>query len=207
MFTYLLTGIVLGLSAGVSPGPLLTLVLSQSVRHGSQEGIKVALVPLLTDLPIVLITVFVLTQLANSQGILGIIALGGGSFVLYLAFESFRTGRLNPNSETSAPQSIGKGMLVNALSPHPYLFWATVGGPMILQAWSENPWQVAVFVAGFYLCLVGSKIVIALLAGQSRQFLAGKNYVYLMRVLGVLLLIFALGLFYEGWQLLGLGPR
>ncbi|MDY6953588.1 MAG: LysE family translocator, partial [Thermodesulfobacteriota bacterium] len=49
-------GIVLGLSAGFAPGPLLALVISQTLRHNAVEGLKVALAPLVTDLPIILIT-------------------------------------------------------------------------------------------------------------------------------------------------------
>ena len=48
-----LFGVVFGLAAGLMPGPLLALVIQQTLRHGPGEGIKVAAAPLLTDLPIV----------------------------------------------------------------------------------------------------------------------------------------------------------
>ena len=47
MFTALASGMLLGFSAGLSPGPMLTLVLAQTLRHGSREGCKIALTPLL----------------------------------------------------------------------------------------------------------------------------------------------------------------
>ncbi|MFC1515262.1 hypothetical protein ACFL7E_00730 [Thermodesulfobacteriota bacterium] len=34
MISYLTTGIILGLSAGFAPGPLLTLVITESLQHG-----------------------------------------------------------------------------------------------------------------------------------------------------------------------------
>jgi len=40
---YLLPGLALGLSAGISPGPLLTLVMTQTLKHGKGEGVKVSL--------------------------------------------------------------------------------------------------------------------------------------------------------------------
>lgn len=48
---FLFLGIALGLSAGLSPGPLQAIVISETLLKGKKEGIKVALAPLLTDLP------------------------------------------------------------------------------------------------------------------------------------------------------------
>ena len=52
MFSALTAGILLGLSAGFAPGPLLTLVIAQTLKHNVREGIKVALAPLISDFPI-----------------------------------------------------------------------------------------------------------------------------------------------------------
>ncbi|MEW5718816.1 MAG: LysE family transporter [Chloroflexota bacterium] len=203
MVALLAAGIVFGLSAGFSPGPLLTLVITQTLQHGIKEGVRVAFAPLITDAPIILLSAFVLAWLANFHALLGIISLAGGCFVLYLAFESFRTTQLTTGSSTAAPNSLQKGALVNALNPHPYLFWFTVGAPTIVKAWQETPIAAAAFLAGFYSCLIGAKIVITLLVGASRQFFSGKAYAYLMRILGALLFVFALVLFADGLRLLG----
>ena len=53
------TGGALGLSAGVSPGPLTTLLIGESLRHGRAAGLRIACVPLLSDLPVVLLAVLV----------------------------------------------------------------------------------------------------------------------------------------------------
>ncbi len=203
MITLLAAGIVFGLSAGFSPGPLLTLVITQTLQHGIKEGVRVAFAPLITDVPIILLSAFVLAWLANFHALLGVISLAGGCFVAYLAFESFRTTKLTTGNVTAAPNSLQKGALVNALNPHPYLFWFTVGAPTIVKAWQETPIAAAAFLAGFYSCLVGAKIVIAILVGASRQFFSGKAYIYLMRILGALLLVFAFVLFADGLRLLG----
>ena len=202
MIASLSAGIVLGLSAGFSPGPLLTLVISQSLKHGIKEGIKVAVAPLITDLPIILISIFVLARLANFRTVLGIISLIGGLFVLYLAYESFQTSRLRINIQDAEPRSLRKATVVNALNPHPYLFWFSIGAPTIIKTWKENPFTAIAFVTGFYACLVGSKVFTATLVSKSQQFFIGKTYMYFMRALGILLLIFALLLFKDGINLL-----
>jgi len=203
MITFLTAGLVLGLSAGVSPGPLLALVISQSLRHGAREGVKVALAPLITDIPIVLVSTLVLTRLAGVQFILGIITLAGGVFVAHLACESLRATGLDTDIQPGAPQSFGKGVLVNALSPHPYLFWLTVGAPLIIQGWAESLFAAAAFLAGFYGTLVLSKVAVAVSVGRSRHLFLGRPYVYVMRVLGILLAVFAVALIKSALAFLG----
>jgi threonine/homoserine/homoserine lactone efflux protein len=203
MITYLTAGIVLGLSAGFSPGPLMTLVISQTIRHGVREGAKVAAAPLITDLPIILAATFLMTRLVQYHAVLGIISLSGGLFVLLLAWESFRTGGPDAAPQDDAPQSLGKGVMVNLLSPYPYLFWLTVGAPMIVKGWGEGPVRSGLFVAGFMTCLVGAKLGIAVAAGRSRQLLRGGTYRLVMRLLGALLLVFACLLMKDGLSMLG----
>src|SRR6266550_2327590 len=45
MMTALASGVLLGLSAGLSPGPML----AQTLRHGAREGCKIARAPLVTQ--------------------------------------------------------------------------------------------------------------------------------------------------------------
>ena len=47
MIDFLTIGAALGLSAGLAPGPLLTLVISETLQHGVKSGVKVALAPVI----------------------------------------------------------------------------------------------------------------------------------------------------------------
>jgi len=199
-----LLGLVLGLSAGLAPGPLLAFVISQTLKYNVKEGLKVALAPLITDLPIILVTLFLLTKLSNFKMALGMISFLGGAFILYLSYESVQTKPLGVTDQETKAHSLKKGALVNALNPHPYLFWFSVGSPTMLKAQAESNLGAVAFVTTFYICLVGSKICLALVVGKSRAFLEGRMYVYTMRVLGVLLFLFALLLFRDGLRLIGL---
>jgi len=83
--------VTLGLSAGFSPGPLLALVVSQTLQYGTMEGIKVAIAPLLTDCPIILVSLFVLARVANSPAV-----LGAKRNALTVGTENGRGGRAHP---------------------------------------------------------------------------------------------------------------
>ena len=204
MIHFLTIGTVLGLSAGFAPGPLLTLVISETLRHDIKAGVKVALAPILTDLPIIILTLLVLSKLSNFDGILGAVTMLGGCFVLYMGYESVCTKGIKLSLAEEQPKSLIKGALTNALSPHPYLFWISVGAPTMTKAISLDFSAPAAFIIGFYGFLVGSKIFLAILVGKSKTFLNGTTYIYTMRFLGLVLCTLAMFLFYDGLRLLKL---
>jgi len=206
MLNLLATGTTLGLSAGFAPGPLLTLVIAETLQHGVKAGVKVALAPIVTDVPIILLTVFVLAKLSYFHTALGLIAIGGGCFVVYLGYSGLRTKGVTVDLKNVKPAPLQKGILANALNPHPYLCWFSVGAPLTIRAMDQGALAVTTFIGSFYLCLVGSKIALALVVERFRSFLAGKTYLAIMRLLGLLLVFLGMWLFYDGLTLCGLLP-
>jgi len=205
MIAFLGAGALLGFSAGFSPGPLFALVLSQTLQHGTREGCKVALAPLATDLPLIVLSTFLLQQLSDFKPLLGCVSLFGALYLLWIAYGTFHCGQAAATPEAGAPRSLGRGMLVNALSPHPYLFWISVGAPTILKGIiGGNLLAAPAFVVGFLGCLVGAKMALAVLVGKSRRFMAGKVYHSIMRLLALLLFVFAFLLAREACSLFGL---
>jgi len=202
MFGYLLAGVSLGLSSGFAPGPLFAMVISQTIKYGLREGVKTAFSPIITDLPIIIIVTFLLSSLYEYKPVLGFISIAGGMLLTYLAYENIKINGVEHSIEPGEIKSISKGAAVNALSPHPYLFWITVGSPMILDAYQQSAIYAAGFIISFYVCLVGAKIITAIVVNHSRDFLQGKTYIWLMKLMGLLLLVFAGVLFHDGYKLL-----
>ncbi len=203
MIDFLGMGFVLGFYAGIAPGPLLTLTISETLRYDVKSGARVALAPVVTDAPIIALAVFVLSKLPAFHTVLGVMSLVGGLFVLYLGCGSIRTRQVELDIEKAGSRSLAKGVVVNALNPHPYLFWFSVGAPIILKALDQHRLAPAAFVGSFYLLLLGSKMVLVVLVGRFKSFLSGKIYIYTMRLLGVVLWALALVLFRDGLRLLG----
>ena len=207
MMVAMLSGILLGLAAGLTPGPLLGLVLTQTLRHGAREGCKVAFSPLITDAPIVALSLALAARAAELRPLLGMISLAGGAFVLYLAWDAFHSAPLDAQPQLATARSWVKGILTNLLSPHPWLFWMTVGAAVLAKALAQSGWVAAAFLFGFYLLLIGSKVLVALLAGRSRALLSGRWYRVVLRALSVLLALLALLLFRDGLRLSSMGDR
>ncbi|MFP4037157.1 MAG: LysE family translocator [Desulfobacteraceae bacterium] len=202
MMEFLFMGVVLGFYAGIAPGPLLTFTISETLQYDVRSGMRVALAPIATDAPIIAIAVFVLSRVPAFHTVLGVMSLMGGIFVFYLGWESMRTRGVDLEIEKSKSRSFIKGVVVNALNPHPYLFWFSVGAPIILKAVDRHRLAPLAFVGSFYLLLLGSKMSLVVLVGRFKSFLSGKIYLYTMRFLGIVLWALALVLFRDGLRLL-----
>lgn len=194
------------MSAGLSPGPLSMLVISETLRHDVAAGVKVAVAPLITDLPIICVSLALLAGLSDRSLPLGVISLSGALFLAYLGWESLRfRGTAFRLSETP-PRSLQKGVAANFLNPSPYLFWFSIGAPLLADAIRDGAIRILLFIGPFYLLLVGAKFFLAVMVGRSRAFLKSAGYVWAIRILGLLLLGYA-GLFLKkGMSYLGLFP-
>ena len=64
--TFLITGLTLGFAAVISPGPLMTLVITRTLERGLGAGLRVAIAPLLTDLPIIVVSMIFFVTLPQA---------------------------------------------------------------------------------------------------------------------------------------------
>ena len=199
---FVASGAVFGLAAGFAPGPLLALVLARSMRYGAREGVKVAVAPLVSDPPIVLLAVFVFARVATTDPILGVVALAGGVLLVYLAVEIVRAPPEPGRDPPGQAGSLLRGVATNLLNPHPYLFWLTVGAPTVVSARAAGGAAPAGFLAAMYGCLIAAKVLVAVAGGQGRVRLAGRSYLLTLRVLAAALAAIGLLSVWDGLRYL-----
>ena len=197
--TYFLQGAALGFTAAISPGPFQTYLITETLSGGWRRGMPVTFAPLITDLPIILISLFVLNQLP--ENFLRIISLAGGVFVLYLAWRiwgSWREGSDPTDPDISSSSgSLKRGAIANLLTPGPYLFWALVSGPILLSALRQSIAAGAAFLIGFYGIMILSLMGIVLIFHQARRL--GPRVVHIMLLVSlVVLIIFGMILLKQG---------
>jgi threonine/homoserine/homoserine lactone efflux protein len=120
-----------------------------------------------------------------------VISFSGAAYLVFLSLELIAFKGIDVPSENMRPHSLTRGMIANFLNPAPYMFWFTVGAPLVVKASVSGPVYVIFFIGSFYVLLVGSKMIVSMVAEKSRHFLHSKHYVYTMKFLGILLLIFS----------------
>jgi len=171
MFGYIVQGLGYGFAAAVQPGPFQAYVLSQALNRGWRRALPMALVPLLSDAPIITLMLLVLSQVPD--WLQCFLYIASGLFILYLAWGAFKAWRefdadaileANPSQ-----QGLLKATLMNMLSPGPYIFWSLVTGPILLEGWRKAPSLGIGFLGGFYTAMVASLAVLILLFGLARH--------------------------------------
>jgi threonine/homoserine/homoserine lactone efflux protein len=192
LIEFLVLGSFLGLAAGTSPGPLLAVTISETMQHGKWEGIKVAISPLITDLPIILSVLYILSHLTSYNSIIGIIAFFGASYLIYSGMESLKIKKDILELNVEKKDALKKGIIVNFGNPHPYIFWISIGGPIIFKSLSTHVSATILFIFGFYSFLVGSKVIITLIVEKAKTFINSKYYFSIIKILGIAQIVFGL---------------
>jgi len=197
---FFVEGAALGFSAAAQPGPLQAYLLAQSARNGAARTVPVALVPLVTDPPLIAVVLAVLAQVP--PGFVRALGVAGGALVLWLGVGALRAVRAPPveGPGRAPPAGFVRGLLVNVTNPNAWLYWSVAAGPILAGAWRASPLHALAFLAGFYLLLVGGNVAFVLLAGRAAR--AGPR---LARALGVAsgVALVALGAWRIGRGLLG----
>ena len=197
MWVYVIQGITYGFAAAVQPGPLQTYLISQTLNNGWRRTLPAVLAPLISDGPIIVLVLLVLTQVP--AWFVQFLQVAGGLFVLYLAFNALQAWRTFDAQKMVAAhpprQSVLRAALVNILNPAPYIFWSLVTGPILLMGWREAPANGIGLLAGFYLTLIASLAGIIVLFTSARRLGPGVTRA-LVGISGVALAGFGL---YQLW--------
>ncbi len=198
MLPALAAGLGIGLASGVSPGPLLFLVVTATLSGRLAHGLAVAAAPLLSDVVVVTVTLVTLGSLP--AGWLTWLELAGAGVVAAIGVQTIREGRSAtlPDAPGAAAQPLGpalrRAVLVNLTSPHPWLTWAAVLGPLTVAAWRAQPASAVALVAGFYGALVGSKALLAAVVHRGRRHVGPTAYRRVVMGAGAALLVIAAGM-------------
>jgi len=169
MWIYLTQGLAMGLYAALQPGPFQTYILSESLRRGWRKSLPMAFAPLVSDLPPVLVTLLVLSRMP--QGVLDSLRIAGGLLMLYLArgaYKAFTEEKEKRAADEATPaKSLLSAAAINILSPSVYLFWSTIGAPIVLEGWQISPMHGLSFVIGMYTVFIPALATLIILFAQT----------------------------------------
>jgi len=197
MINYFIFGISYSFACVVQPGPFQAFLFSQSLTNGWRKTIPLVFAPLMSDLPVIILVLLVLTNVPHD--VLQILQCFGGVFLLYLAFNSYKTWRSsnqNVKEDISPLQNVFKAVMINFLNPNPYLGWSLVMGPLLIKGWSENPANGIVLLTSFYSSMIIYSIGMVVLFAAARNF--GPRVIRLS--IGISVIAFAIFGIYQLWS-------
>ena len=171
MFIYLAQGVTFGFAAAVQPGPFQTYLVSRALHHGWRHTLPAALAPLISDGPIIILALVLLSRMP--LWLEQILQIAGGLFLFYLAYGAYKTWREFQAAQVETIHSDTMGVLkaaaVNLLNPNPYLSWMLVMGPLLVKGWRESPAHGIALLLGFYGTMIFGSAGIVLLSSSARS--------------------------------------
>ena len=186
------------------PGPLLTITISESPRHGVITG------PMLIAghavLEMALITAFLmgLAPFFQLPAVFVVTAITGSFILMWMAVNMFRSlPSLNiswEEDQSTKNHPVISGILMSVANPYWIIWWATIGLGYILYSWQFGLWGIIFFFAGHILADLSWYTFISAAVARGRHFLNDRLYRGLIAVCAGFLVIFACYFAYAGME-------
>lgn len=189
MSEFFFAALSFGLAAGIKPGPLGIVVIQQTLSRGLPAGVRASLAPLITDGPIILAALWLVSQFKSIEVFAAAMSFVGGLYLLWLAAKMLRVRDISLSDKLRSQGSLATAVKVNLLNPGPYLFWFTVGGGYIARG---TALESAVFVVTAIGALIATKVAMAVLASKSLPALESRGYLLVMQILAAAMAGFGL---------------
>lgn len=184
METDILISFVLATAAlAISPGPDNIYVLMQSVTHGKKYGLATVF-GLISGCIIhtTLLAFGVSVVIKNSETLFFIIKLFGAGYLLYLAYQVFRSsGNLSVTENQVPKKSVGQlykqGFIMNVLNPKVSMFFLAFFPGFLFSSTISTVWQF--YILGFIFMGVSLLIfsAIAILAGAISLYIKSNTHI------------------------------
>jgi len=193
-----LAGAVLGVVEGIKPGPLLTMVIRETLSGGLRAGVWTAAAPVFTDGPLIVLSLVAAAWIATQTSVLLAITIAGAIFLAYMGIECFSLELPDMMTQAAPPKaSFLRGITTNLLNPGVYVFWFLIGGPLMASAVDQEVLAPVAYALSFLGTIIMTKVCIAYLISKFSQGITPQTYRNLLSVCGLVMLCFSL---YYVWQ-------
>jgi threonine/homoserine/homoserine lactone efflux protein len=200
--TIFATSFVIAFSGAMMPGPFMTMAIGESAKSGPWVGPKMIVGHAILEITLLLALFFGLAPLFKKELFFIIIAIAGGTIMIWMAQSMFRSlPKLEiKTSETSKNQTnlYIAGILMSLANPYWIIWWATIGLGYVLHSQKLGFIGIVFFFIGHILGDLVWYSAISFAVGKGRKFFGNKTYRILVGSCAAFLAFFAVWLIYDG---------
>lgn len=206
----IVNGVISGIVLAFLVGPVFFTIVQTSIERGFGSGALVAVGVSLSDTVYVSLAYLGIYQLFDNGSFREYLAYFGGMvllvFGLYYLF--IKSGRLIGHDPAHVRANnpwklIGKGFIINGLSPMVLIFWLGTVGLASTKLGYSTPQKAIPFFASIVSTVLATDVLKAKLADKLRRLLTPVFIRRLNLVLGFVLLLFGLRLIYSAGAIPG----
>ncbi len=188
---------LIGFTGAMMPGPVTTLIVTETAKRGFIAGPLITLGHALLELALVVALFFGLGDLLKQNLVAGTIGILGGLFLLWMGFDIVRgawLGQVSLNTlriadvQPSAGNPVLAGIVTSIVNPYFILWWATIGAAYLITFRAFGiAGVIAFFVAHSLADWVWNNFV-AFVVASGRRVMSDQVYRGILIVCGVFLI-------------------
>ncbi|HEY3318775.1 MAG TPA: LysE family transporter [Coriobacteriia bacterium] len=201
---------LIALTGAMAPGPFLTVTITETVRGGRRAALRLLLGHALLEAALLVGFAFGLQTFLRRPAVGTVLALVGGSFLVWMAGDllvgvarrtvSLEEARMRAASAPARFGGVLRGAAVSLSNPYWALWWATIGVKLASDALGAGPLGIAAFFLGHEAADMAWYALIAQTVHSGRRFLSDRVYRGLLGACGALLLVLGAGFLAAGMR-------
>lgn len=190
LYLFLLSTVLISLSGVMMPGP----VFAVTITKGYKDKIAGALIAFghgVIEFPLMFLIYFGFAQFFSSNAAQILIGVVGGLMLTYMGIEMFKSRR-KTHEEGKNPEhaSFFAGIITTTANPYFFLWWATVGTALIMNASIFGITGFIVFAITHWLCDFLWDTFVSVTVFKSRRFWTKKVHEIVFGFCSVVLVAF-----------------
>jgi threonine/homoserine/homoserine lactone efflux protein len=144
--------VIISLSGVMMPGPVTAVTVTKGSQR-KEAGALVALGHGIIEIPLIFLIYLGLANFFELTGVKIGVGLAGGLVLLWMAWSTFRSRPAALDEKKDMPHgSVMAGLATTAASPYFFVWWATVGTALLVNASAFGKTGVLAFGAVHWLC-------------------------------------------------------
>lgn len=174
----------------LKPGPAMSVIVANSVGYGVRGGLVSVAGNIFGFVLLLAVVSLGLAWIAEvMRDWFAVIRLAGAAYLIWLGISRLRSaGRVSAYGEDPTGELFRDGFMVAVANPEVLLFLAAFLPPFVDPARAVAP-QLLLLSATFLVISAAAGGLLAVLAGQARQFLSGDRLKWIDYLSGGLLII------------------
>jgi len=152
MLPILLSVVVISLSGVMMPGPMLAVTLGKSYKS-PWAGVWIALGHAVIEIPLILLIYFGFAQFFQNSIVRLVLSVAGSGMIIWLGLNMFRARTEVVNKSKDLPyNAFTAGILTSVFNPFFLVWWATIGGMLIMRIIEFGTVGLIAFTIVHWLC-------------------------------------------------------
>ena len=152
MLPILLSIVVISFSGVMMPGPMTAITLAKSYKS-PWAGTKISLGHAVIEVPMILLIYFGFAQFFQNDVVRLVLSVVGSGMILWMGISMFRARVEVVEKGKDLPyNSFTAGILASVFNPFFLLWWATIGGMLIMRILDFGTTGLIVFIIVHWSC-------------------------------------------------------